>query len=278
MEFKDKFIGFVDILGFKDLVEKAESGESMNLSNLLQIVAKLGDRKYVNFYKTHGPEICPNSQYSERSLDFEILQVSDCAILSIEISPAGVINLIQRFWSIVMGLMLEGILCRGFITRGKVFHTENQVIGSGYIEAYVGESAVTAFKRDADERGTPFIEIDQKVIEYIKMDTDDCVKKMYKRYVKNDSVVTAIFPFESLSHSFIITEHFDSEKEKKSNNHVRNLILKIKERIMNFANSSNPKAMKKVQHYIAKLDEQLVECNKVDEMIDVLMSPFPRRK
>lgn len=278
MEFKEKFIGFIDILGFKELVMKAESGESMYLSNLLQILAKLGDRKRVDFYKTYGPEICPNSQYSEKSLDFEILQVSDCAILSIEISPAGVINLIQQFWSIVMRLMLEGILCRGYITRGMIFHTENQVIGSGYQEAYMSESAVTAFKRDADERGTPFVEIDQKVVDYIQMDTDECIKKMYNRCVKDDGVVTAIFPFNSFSHSFAITEDFDCDKEKKSNNNVRNLILTVKERIMYFANSSNETAMKKVKHYISALNDQLVGCDKTDETIDVLMKPFPEKK
>ena len=76
-----------------------------------------------------------------------------------------------------MRLMLEGILCRGSITRGMIFHTENQVIGSGYQEAYMSESAVTAFKKDADERGTPFVELDQKVVDYIQSDTDECIKK-----------------------------------------------------------------------------------------------------
>ena len=101
---------------------------------------------------------------------------------------------------------------------------------------------------------------------------------MYKRYVKDDGVVTALFPFESLSHSFIITAQFDAEKEKKENDNVRKLILIRKERVLHFADSSNPKAMKKIQHYVAELDHRVAECDKADEMIDALMLPFPRKK
>ena len=35
-ESKDKFTGFVDILGFKKLVEAAETGAGMPLNNLLE--------------------------------------------------------------------------------------------------------------------------------------------------------------------------------------------------------------------------------------------------
>lgn len=278
MKLKEKFIGFIDILGFKELVKNAESGKLLDLSDLLKILAKLGDRKQVDFYKTYGPEICPNSQCLEKSLDFQILQVSDCAILSIEISPAGIINLIHQFRSIVMRLMLEGILCRGYITRGMIFHTENQVIGSGYQEAYMNESAVTAFKKDADERGTPFVELDQKVIDYIQSDTDACINKMYNRFVKDDGFVAAIFPFRAFSHSFAITNDFDSDKEKKSNDNVRNYILTVKDSIMHYSNNKNKAAMKKIQHYISALNDQLDVCDKTDEMIDEIMKPFPRKK
>ncbi len=41
IEFKDKFIGFVDILGFKKMVEAAEAGIGMSLSELLEIIEKL---------------------------------------------------------------------------------------------------------------------------------------------------------------------------------------------------------------------------------------------
>jgi hypothetical protein len=41
-EFKDKFIGFVDILGFKKLVETSETGTGMSLNNPLEVLKELG--------------------------------------------------------------------------------------------------------------------------------------------------------------------------------------------------------------------------------------------
>ena len=80
IEFKEKFIGFVDILGFKQLVEKAERGIGITLQELLELVKELGtpeDRREVEKY---GPTICPGSKYLQRDLDFRLTQISDCVI------------------------------------------------------------------------------------------------------------------------------------------------------------------------------------------------------
>ena len=42
MEFKDKFIGFVDMLGFKKLVEATDAGTGMTLTELLEIQSHWG--------------------------------------------------------------------------------------------------------------------------------------------------------------------------------------------------------------------------------------------
>ena len=51
---------------------------------------------------------------------------------------------------------------------------------------------VSAFKRKADENGTPFVEIDPSVCHYIENGSDSCVKEMFSRYVKNDGVVSGL--------------------------------------------------------------------------------------
>ena len=177
MEFKEKFIGFVDILGFKELVQASEGGTGKPLLELLEMLKKLGsleDRKQFNKY---GPTICPESTYVKRDLDFQLTQVTDCVIVSSEVSPAGVINLINHCWDVVIKLLKEGIMCRGYITRGSIYHTDTQFLGSGYQEAY--EKEVTAFKCEADERGTPFVEVDPVVCNYVRNSDDECVKKCF---------------------------------------------------------------------------------------------------
>lgn len=275
IEFKDKFIGFVDILGFKKMVEASEAGTGMPLPNLLETLEKLDapdDRK--NFEK-YGPTICPESPYIQRDLDFRVTQIYDSVIVSSEVSPAGVINLVYHCWRAVIKLLTKGIMCRGYITRGSIYHTDAQIIGSGYQKAYSKEREVAAFKREADERGTPFVEVDQTVCNYVRESGGSCVKEMFSRFVKDDGVVIALFPFKRLSHSFGGFGHkFDVEEEKRSNNIVRLWIENFKERVMALVDQSNPNAVRKAEHYIAALDAQLEVCKKTDEMIDKLNSPW----
>lgn len=38
MDYKEKVIAFIDIIGFKDIVEKSESGEGKSLNEILEIL------------------------------------------------------------------------------------------------------------------------------------------------------------------------------------------------------------------------------------------------
>jgi hypothetical protein len=100
--------------------------------------------------------------------------------------------------------------------RGPVYHTDEQIIGSGYQKAYGREHHVTASKREADERGTPFIEVDPVICDYVENHGDSCVKEMLAHYVKTDGEITALFPFQMLAHFFIIASVgyiFDPERD-----------------------------------------------------------------
>lgn len=281
MEFKEKFVAFVDLLGFKKLVEAAEAGTGMALTELLEVLKKFGSPEERNKFGMYGPTVCPESTYLQRDLDFCLTQISDCVIVSSEVSPAGVINLVNHCWGIVIGLLQSGMMCRGYITRGPIFHTDTQVLGTGYQKAYEKEGNVAAFKREADERGTPFVEVDRAVCDYVRNCEDRCVKEMFSRYVRDDGEVVALFPFQRLAHSFVIGgfgQKFDEEKEKQSNQNVRLMLRNLKGRVMAFVDMSNPSAVKKAEHYMQALDAQLAVCDRTDEMIDMLSSPFPSRR
>src|SRR5437763_11125781 len=84
-------------------------------------------------------QCCPEARYQERNLDFRLIQVSDCAIISAEVSPAGVINLLWHSWRAVFQLMEHGIMTRGYVKVGLIYHTDKHVIGSGYHEALAAE-------------------------------------------------------------------------------------------------------------------------------------------
>jgi hypothetical protein len=281
MEFKEKFVAFIDVLGFKGMIEAAENGTGRPLSEIRDILTELGRSKDKDFYKNHGPQVCPHSNYVQKDLGFEITQVTDCAVISSEISPAGVINIVNHCWAAAITLLTKGVMVRGYITRGKIYHEGIDFYGTGYQNALKGEGGVTAFKKEVDEKGTPFIEVDPAISQYVSQNTDECVQKMFNRYVKRDGDVTALFPFQVLSHSFMIAgfgmPKFDPQKEKKSNDNLRNSLRKFKELVMQYVDPNHADAMRKARHYIAALDAQLEGCDKTDAMIDALCRPLGRR-
>ena len=202
-------------------------------------------------------------------------------MISTEISPAGIINLVSHCWGVVIRFLQQGVMCRGYVTRGRIYHTDTQFLGSGYQNAYEAERQVSMFKRAADERGTPFIEIDRPVSEYVRGCEDRCVKEMFGRMTKSDGEGVALYPFERLSHSFMIGAFgppFDPQKEKQSNNVMRQWIVGFKAKVMSYADPSNPGATKKAEHYMRALDEQLRICDRTDEMIDALCAPISAGK
>ncbi len=276
MEFTDKFTAFIDILGFKGLVAAAESDSEQGLDGLLELLKEFGSSALRDRFAMHGPTVCPQSTFHRRDLHFCLTQISDCAIISAEVSPAGVINLVHHAWGCVIRLLQHGLLCRGYITRGLIYHTDTQVIGSGYQAAYHNEAHVTAFKRAADERGTPFVEIDKTITAYVRESTDACVQEMFRRCVKEDGELVALFPFKRLAHSFIVAGHgntLDPDKERQANNNVRQGIHRLKGQVMNYVDKNNPDAMSKAAHYLAALDAQLAVCDKTDEFLSQFTTP-----
>jgi hypothetical protein len=279
LKFKDKFIAYVDILGWKNFVEEAEAGtNNMSLQVLVDLLDKLGSTKDRHDFVVYGPTICPESPFVQRGLDFQLSQAYDCVVVSTEVSPAGVINLIGHCWKVVMGLLGKGVMCRGYITRGSIFHTDRYCIGTGHQKVLDREKMVSVFKRKADEDGTPFVEIDTSVCHYIQNGSDACVKEMFSRYVKNDGDLVALFPIQRMFHEFAITKDCNLEKERQSNDVMRSILRDMKDRVMSFADKSNARAVEKAAHYEHALDDQLRDCDFMDDAIMKLGSSFPKQR
>jgi hypothetical protein len=271
MEYKEKVVAFVDVLGFKTLVESSENGTGKTLSELMGLVKHLGSSEDVNRIRTRGPSLCPLSPFVQRDLDFQLTQITDCVVVSAEVSPVGALSVIDHCWGAVITLLLKGLMCRGYITQGKVHHTESQLIGPGYQKAYAKESEVSAFRRAADERGTPFVEIDPILCKYIDETNDGCVKEMFSRMVKTNEDTTVLYPFKRIGHSFILMGpgiEFNPEREKKAVQNVREGIHMMKEKLMLHVDRSNTRAIQKVEHYIHALDLQLEACDRTDYLIE----------
>lgn len=276
-QLRDKFVAFVDILGFKSKIEAAESGSGPPLSELLEICGELECRSYVRSIAAHGPMICPESRHESRDLDYRVTQISDCAIISSEVSPAGIINLAEHISQSVIGLLKFGVMVRGYITRGRIFHSDQQFIGAGYQNALTGEQSVRAFRMSEDDGATPFVEVDPTVVRYIREETDACVVEMFSRMTKVDSThdVTVLFPFQYLT-NVVGGNIAEPEKCRRSLDIVRTWIDSYKRTIVSQAPASDRMANQKSKYYMKVLDDLLEECNDIENFLEIGKQPAVR--
>jgi hypothetical protein len=248
----DKFIAFIDILGFSDLV-KAEEKRGGDVVRLLELTNTLGALE-----QTAPARICPNSRQISPDLDFRKTQISDCAVVSAEISPAGVINLAHHCFAVALALIRKGAQCRGYVTRGNIIHTDHQFIGTGYLHALENEKSVAFMRGDIEEKGTPFIQVDDVVTDYVKNESDNCVRRIFGRIVRSDGSYTAIYPFDALRNipSAFIQSGFDPHRWKNAvqvSMRHRKENLEIFEKAERLAVDESVK--RKIRHYKRGLEE-----------------------
>jgi hypothetical protein len=279
IQLSDKFIGFVDIMGFKSLMARADTGSGLSHSELFDLLKLLGsDADRAELFK-YGSKICPHAPFLQRDVDFHITQQFDCAVVSAELSPAGAINVISHCWAACLKLLSKGLMCRGYIKRGLIYHTEKDVFGPGHVDVVENEKQVSFFKDDNDKSGTPFIEVDKGVVDYIATQPDACVKEMASPMLRTEGGLTAIFPVKRLNHSFMIggfgLPKFDPAKEMASLNNVRESIRRMKRDVEGYVDQDNASAIAKGRHYIRMLDQQLLACDETERAIDMLGQPFP---
>ena len=273
-KFLNKFVAFIDILGFKSKVESAERSKGTQLSDILDLCEELRNPTHVRSISRRGPVVCPESRFRNRNLDYTVTQISDCAVISSEVSPAGIINLLSHVSQSIFGLLRHGVMVRGYVTRGNIFHQENQFIGPGYQDAYKGEQSVRAFRMSEQDRATPFVEIDPEVERYIAEDTDPCVRDMFRRMTKTDSdhSVTVMFPFHHLTD--IAGSHvMEPDRCRHSLNVVREWIGRYRDRIELQSPSSDTQASRKSKYYFKILDDLLSECDSIESDSALMQRP-----
>jgi hypothetical protein len=273
MNVDDKFIAFVDILGFSDLVKEAEALGG-DVAHLFELTKILGSSEDSEKFSKWGPTTCPGAPKLSKNLNFRVTQISDCVVVSAEISPAGIINLISYCFGIATNLMRKGHLCRGVVTRGNILHTPSQFMGTGYVEAYRGESKVSIFRADDAEIGTPFIQIADAVVAYVQASGDRCVTQMFSRSTISDGTYTAIWPFRALGNipSAVIGLDFDPKKMKDSvqrSRRFRMANLKMFEDAE--AKTTHDTARAKIAHYKRGLLEVIGRLNQKEDMLDEMI-------
>lgn len=126
-KFEKRIIAFIDLLGWKRLVEQASSNPEtferiINCIQSLQIHSQL-------------PYSFPKNQ-SPFFNDYEVSQFSDCIAISMKLDAPNVMNIFPVLLkTLQIQLLWQGLLCRGAITCGDLIHSKSILFGPALTEA-----------------------------------------------------------------------------------------------------------------------------------------------
>ncbi len=147
-DYKNSFVGFIDILGFSQTVNSIDTQEKFDsVAKVLELLSNIAD--LINH---------DNNLFE----DFNFTAISDSLIVTTPTSnETGLYGLIYILQILQYQLVAKEphYLIRGYIVNGKVLHKNDFIFGKAYMAAFKGEESIG---------GPPRILIDPKVVDMIE--------------------------------------------------------------------------------------------------------------
>jgi hypothetical protein len=154
IDFKESFVTFVDILGFRPKVESIKTKDDFDKIALLMLAIK----ETANRFKLEDDNLFAR---------IEMVAVSDSLIITLpytdEAACFKIIEFLRHFQYSLLVTSFKTIL-RGYLNKGPVYSKGGIIFGQGYITAYDQERAIG---------GAPRIVVSPKIIKL----ANDAVKR-----------------------------------------------------------------------------------------------------
>jgi hypothetical protein len=131
MPYSERYVAFIDILGFSDIVKRSET-DSKLYDALVKTLSDIQTREAIE---------------GQEDVDFRFQSFSDSIVLSSAKSSRGLAYLLTAIYSLTIELLEEELLIRGAIARGNLYHEKGVMFGPAFIEAYRIEQNITKYPR-----------------------------------------------------------------------------------------------------------------------------------
>lgn len=151
---KEKYIAFVDVMGFSDMVN------NFKFNKFYDPNFTLTDQDTFHVINEYYRKLL-RELYEEQKSDLEITTISDCVIVSSKtLEPLLIFLFYLQSNMIYNDAANVKIIMRGYLTKGKFVHEQkkNLIVGEAYQRAVLGEK----------DTNFPRIEIDKIVVNEIK--------------------------------------------------------------------------------------------------------------
>ena len=120
--YQQKYVAFLDMLGFSNLVQQSGSDPSAH-ARVLEAIERLKETA------------CDNPKTGMISTYF-----SDCIVLSCDRSPRGLNDMLRSLTMIAENLLVVDVLVRGGLAMGAMHHDRQLMFGPAMLDAYRMES------------------------------------------------------------------------------------------------------------------------------------------
>lgn len=141
--YEERYIAFVDILGFKNLIQKSK--DDTHLVSRLISALDISPESSPTVLKEAGTD-------DSSAADLRVHTFSDFVVASTKPTHVGLAILTYVIWSQSVNWLSNSLFCRGAITKGRVLHRAGNgsppmVFGPAFVEAYQLESTIADFPR-----------------------------------------------------------------------------------------------------------------------------------
>ena len=172
IKYQSRVVAFLDILGWKTAIEKSQYDAEYikDLGVSLQILESqcVATNKMRGFVEDLGNQTLPG--------DPRLTQFSDCLVLSASPDYSGIGFMVSSIKFICSSFLQRGLLIRGGIVLGDMYHRDNSLFGPALVEAHRLESKEAKVPRiilqkelaDSLGKGDKYLNKDGSLIGYAK--------------------------------------------------------------------------------------------------------------
>ncbi|WP_153060884.1 hypothetical protein [Metalysinibacillus jejuensis] len=207
MQYEHRLVAFIDILGFSSMVEKSVKDEKYR-NKIFDALKQIQEEVDYNKVKKE-----------EENRDFEMVQFSDSLVVSQRfINTISFSVFIMRINFIQKILADKGILIRGGISAGDLYHEGTIAYGPAFINAYKLESSLADYPR---------IIIDPKIINFEILPENEPlgdVKFNMKYYIWEGNKIPIILKDED--ELYFVNYLYGMYEEPQIANNLRQLLIK----------------------------------------------------
>lgn len=137
MNYQNRFVIFIDILGFKEKIITTINDKGDDVPESIKRISSAMKLTPLLF-----------DDIDEVDKSRKVTQFSDSIVVSFEIEELDDLFLaIANTRLLILELVYKGFLCRGGIALGKLIHTKESIFGPALVEAYELESKAAIYPR-----------------------------------------------------------------------------------------------------------------------------------